>query len=72
MLKVLEKTIILTGMIRDGHPFLLHTLWTTKIMNFTMFEGFFQLLATGGMVVSGSLFVLGVIYTGYERILLHH
>jgi len=37
-----------------------------------MFEGFFQLLATGGMVVSGSLFVLGVIYTGYERILLHH
>jgi len=41
-------------------------------MNFTMFEGFFQLLAAGGMVVSGSLFVLGVIYTGYERILLHH
>ena len=41
-------------------------------MNFTMIEGFFQLLATGGMVVSESLFVLGVIYTGYERILLHH
>jgi len=59
-------------MIINGHPFLPHALWTTKIMNFTMFEGFFQLLATGGMVISGSLFVLGVIYTGYERILLHH
>ena len=68
MLKVLEKTIIWTGMIRDGHPFLFHTLWTTKIMNFMIIEGFFQLLATGGMVVSGSLFVLGVIYTGCERI----
>ena len=59
-------------MTKDGHFFLLDALWTMKIMNFMMFEGFLQLLATGGIVVSGSLSVLGVIYTGYERILLRH
>ena len=42
MLKLLEKTIIWTGMIRDGHHFLFHTLWTTKIMNFMIIEGFFN------------------------------
>ena len=55
---------------RRSSLFYLDYLRTTKMMNFTMFEGFFQILATGGMVISGCLFVLGVIYAGYERILL--
>lgn len=39
-------------------------------MSLTMLQELIRFLASIGMVVVGSLFVLGVIYTGFERVVL--
>ena len=47
-------------------------LWSFKgeAMSLTMLQELIRFLASIGMVVVGSLFVLGVIYTGFERVVL--
>ena len=39
-------------------------------MPLIMFQELIRFLASIGMVVAGSLFILGVIYTGFERVVL--